>query len=492
MRKFCEQLRKLIETDDMDGVFELLKSSNFEFNRTIRDIITINLNRYTHFKSKEIIDLRIDQREINKLLFDLLKLIALIEDDHEDKVWKNTKAKNSINAYKVYLVEFPHGRFSKLASQQIEQIEQIEKEEKEKLEWSIANKIDTIRAFERYCETYPQGQFVYIAKNKIRKHKIHVIETQLASRNLTKESINISIEAIEKLILETNSNRDKLHSLKDLALNKLIEIQDKEFWKKTFARGTSEAYQDYIETFPNGLFFKDAKREINTFIIHNKKEKNKLPFETVLVSKDYFFDFKEFIKNLREDNIIDAKKLIISKYPIRVREYLRYCKDNYKTSPKPPEWGFLDDNPIVNVNWFEAKEFCEYYGGRLPYDYEWNFVANSGSHEINTSYSGGKRIDDLGWYSANSRGRTRSVGMKKSNDFGIYDMSGNVWEWCENFEKKENHKEFLYESANQIKRLLVGGSWSDSKFSSKINFKKYVDPFLSKGDNIGIRFVKII
>src|SRR5262249_14805757 len=86
------------------------------------------------------------------------------------------------------------------------------------------------------------------------------------------------------------------------------------------------------------------------------------------------------------------------------------------------------DWPMVNVSWAESVAFCTWAdeGGRLPTEAEWEYAARAGS--VAARYG---KVDEIGWHAGNSGGKVHAVGQKLPNDWKLYDMLGNAWEWAD-------------------------------------------------------------
>jgi formylglycine-generating enzyme required for sulfatase activity len=159
-----------------------------------------------------------------------------------------------------------------------------------------------------------------------------------------------------------------------------------------------------------------------------------------------------------------------------------------------------DDLPVENVSWDNVQEFLKKAGNgfRLPTEAEWEYAARAGT---TTAYSFGDSESQLGeyaWFSGNAGGKTHSVGGKKSNGFGLFDMHGNVWEWCSDWYGGNYYAECQRQgtvtdprgpSAGSA-RVLRGGSWYGAAVVCRSAFRGLGTPGGRRGD-LGFRVVRI-
>ena len=144
---------------------------------------------------------------------------------------------------------------------------------------------------------------------------------------------------------------------------------------------------------------------------------------------------------------------------------------------------FKGDNlPVENVSWNDVQEFLRKLNAmtgkryRLPTEAEWEFAARGGNSSRGYKYSGSNSLGSVAWYTDNSGNRTHAVGTKSPNELGIYDMSGNVWEWCQDWygSYSSSSQRNPHGSNSGSDRVRRGGSWlSNARYcrvSSRLSY----------------------
>jgi len=168
---------------------------------------------------------------------------------------------------------------------------------------------------------------------------------------------------------------------------------------------------------------------------------------------------------------------------------------------KKPYFLQTEQSPVVCVShndtkaytkWISKKEGTTY---RLPTEAEWEYVARAGT---TTKYSFGSfdnRLGQYAWYSKNSLSKTHKVGQKNPNRWGVYDMHGNVWEWCEDWYvdsyKNTPRNGSDNDSKSQNYKVLRGGSWFDISSNLRSPFRVRGNPAYTS-NNVGFRVVSVV
>ncbi|MDD7439840.1 formylglycine-generating enzyme family protein [Prevotellamassilia timonensis] len=155
-----------------------------------------------------------------------------------------------------------------------------------------------------------------------------------------------------------------------------------------------------------------------------------------------------------------------------------------------------DYRPVEGVSWNDCQTFINRlnsYTGRnfrLPTEAEWEFAARGGNYSRHYKYSGSNYIGDVAWYDGNSGDHTHPVGTKQANELGLYDMSGNVWEWCSDWYGSYSS----YSQTDPIgpnsgsDRVWRGGGWYDSVWNCRSSYRNYYAP-RDCSDYLGLRLV---
>jgi len=176
-----------------------------------------------------------------------------------------------------------------------------------------------------------------------------------------------------------------------------------------------------------------------------------------------------------------------------------------------------DNKPVENISWFDAVTFCNKLstregltpcytigrnnnvtcnwtanGYRMPSEAEWEFAARGGLESKGYIFSGSNSIDEVGFYKDNSMSMSHPTGSKRSNELGIYDMSGNVWEWCWDWYSNSYQPGAVtnpHGVEQGIERCRRGGGWAQPPKSSRSSNRLGTPPE-AKFNYVGLRLVK--
>ena len=194
-----------------------------------------------------------------------------------------------------------------------------------------------------------------------------------------------------------------------------------------------------------------------------------------------------------------SRNFWIGKYEVTQAEYKQLTGKNPSEFKAP-------GNPVESVSWYNAMAFCAKltdrerhavrlpagYEYRLPTEAEWEYAARGGANNQDYTYSGSYAPEEVAWFDANSEKKTHPVGGKRANKFGVYDMSGNVWEWCLGWYDEvyygKSPREDPRGPSSGSRRVFRGGSWGYSGSHCRVAVRNCRTPS-DVLNNVGFRVV---
>ena len=169
---------------------------------------------------------------------------------------------------------------------------------------------------------------------------------------------------------------------------------------------------------------------------------------------------------------INLSPYYINRFPVSKVEWSIIMGGNYRDDS--------DNYPIVNVSWYDCFDFINRLNRltkgafRLPAKIEWEYAAYGAELSHGFIYSGSNNPDEVAWYKEGLQGAVHEIGLKNPNELGLYDMSGNIWEWCQDscpyHNNPLNFKNDILEDYKQAHRVIKGGSSGSKKDLSRIDF----------------------
>jgi formylglycine-generating enzyme required for sulfatase activity len=182
----------------------------------------------------------------------------------------------------------------------------------------------------------------------------------------------------------------------------------------------------------------------------------------------------------RPSHRVSISAFYLDKYEVTFDLYDKFCDATGRAKPSDSGLG-RGSRPVINVTWDDAKAYCDWAGKRLPTEAEWEYACRAGSTGKFSFGDDEGRLFEYAWYSANSGRMTHPVGERSANAWGLYDMHGNVWEWCADW------YDAGYYAASPVQdptgavsgkyRVLRGGSWYYFAVGCRSAFRFRYDPW---------------
>lgn len=430
--------------------------------------------------------------------------------------YKNIQIKASIDNCQQYLRDFPNGAFRTEVYTQLLDLQEDQ-------EWEFATLKNSKESYQNYLKQYPSGRYSYEASRKIKQ---------------IEEASNKSGNSPYMVQIKTTTSADRLKEplpnfTQLLAIGPVLYVYTKPYYKIRVAGFSSKQKADEALIKIKELGYNVA------YVVKVDANEKHLPLPNItgdnspnLIDNMIFVqggtyqmgsDASDAQYGTAPVHEVSVNDYYISKYEVTFEEYDQYCKA--KGIAQPADQGYGRGNrPVFNVQWYDAIEYCNWLSGqkglqkvyqinkksqdpnntsgqydkkkwivtpnwyangyRLPTEAEWEFAARSRGK--NQKWAGTSNEKDLKSYvngSENGDGyeKTAPVGSFEPNALGIYDMSGNVWEWCWDWYDEDYYKKSPVDNpkgnTKSYARALRGGSWSRGTLQCTERSKNFPDYF---------------
>jgi formylglycine-generating enzyme required for sulfatase activity len=447
------EMQKIIKTDSIAQKITDLETEQKAYEAALNDKTTKNTNAYLSIYPNGFFATELQQK------------LDIVEADTEGEAWQQVDTTQRIEAIAAFLQQYPDGQYADKANDKINQL----KTAADETAWKTAITENTEVAYKTYLEEQEIGKYRTDAEAKIKAIKTAASDTETKAKD----------DAAWKTALRTNTEYTYTQYLKNFpngqyrgqATQKIDDIK----WDNAKSTHTIAAYDTYLKN-RKGKYRSQAIAASDGLkpkpvVEVTKPTRTSDPFAGQMVSISSGTFQMGSIENSDERPIhsVTVSSFYMSKYEVTQKQW----RDIMGTNPS--NFKNCDNCPVEKVSWNDIQDFIKKLNAktgkkyRLPTEAECEYAARGGQ---NYKYAGSDNIGSVAWYSSNSDSKTHPVGQKSPNGYGLYDMSGNVWEWCQDT-WHDNYKNAptngtAWISGSDSRRVLRGGSWDDDYSSSRV------------------------
>lgn len=276
-------------------------------------------------------------------------------------------------------------------------------------------------------------------------------------------------------------------------------MSDAQTWEIAQKRGDG---QIYLDNYPTGQFAELARHMIQGNYSLNQLKSNP-PDNPPEVAEDslifveggtFLMGYTDGQEDEKPVHRVTLDNFYIGKYEVTQKLW-------YSVMGKYPlslQFKGCDECPVESVSWEEVQDFIKKLneqkpgkGYRLPTEAEWEYAARGGNKSKAYKFAGGRDIGSVAWYRSNAKEKTQHVGKKTPNEIGLYDMSGNVWEWCSDWygDYTANAQYNPLGPMLGSDHVFRGGSWGNDSDFCRLSKRRYNGPN-NRSDNVGFRLAR--
>jgi outer membrane protein assembly factor BamD (BamD/ComL family) len=418
------------------------------------------------------------------------------EKEREASAWEITRLSDSEKAYDNYLSNFPTGPHINEARQRKAEIQEIERRKQmETTAYILAQSQNSEEGWANFIKSYPSSQLAVLAQSSLDN-----------VRKINSEKEN----AVYGTALQNNMPDDWDRYIKEYPRGRFVEeamrkktdairrIEEENTLKLARNNDTLDSWKNYADKYPNGNAVPDAKKRMEQLTWLTFADLKAVPAGSFLMG------------NLKGDgdekptHRVEVDAFKIGRTEVTNAQYLKFLEETRRAKPADPDFakgymGAHPDLPVVNVTYADALAYCQWLSQktgatvRLPTEAEWEYAALAGHDGALYPWITGDPKSKAR-FNGNTSGSVKTVARDAfpPNDFGLFNVSGNVSEWVADYYSAEAYKAPSNKNpagpAAGKERVVRGGSFKDGADDIRVSRRSHLEPNKFE-DTVGFRVV---